>query len=115
MTDWPPELPQSMLIGVVEELPDLTLRTQMSAGAAKVRRKHSSGPTVFKGQLLLTTAQAEILTELYTEDLESGALPFNFTHPRTGVIGSFRFVSTVTMRPTSGTRIIAALELELLP
>lgn len=115
---WPAELPQYLIFnGYKEAPPDLALRTDMDTGPAKTRRRSSSGPRPIQGKLPpLTSEQVDVLLSFYEDDLLSGTLRFAWSHPRTGVVSEFRFVS----RPEpagdeASAAYIVALDLEILP
>lgn len=88
---WPAWLPSAPLLGHLEQLPTLTLSTQMDTGAAKKRRRFTAGAAPMDVPLRLTDAQKETLKAFWRDDLEGGALAFDFTHPTTKATVEMRF------------------------
>ena len=114
---WPPSLPQRPLVqGYSERAPETVIRTQTEAGPPKLRRRFTAGVRRFEMQLRLTSAQMDTLESFFDATVQGGALPFDWVHPRTGVITSFRFAEPPTYTPAAGGQLwTAALSLELLP
>ncbi|NNG04360.1 MAG: hypothetical protein HKM95_09700 [Inquilinus sp.] len=116
MPVWPAALPQDVLIaGYSEEVPETTIRTQMDAGPAKVRRRFSAGVRKFAVTVALTRAQVQILDDFYLTDLQGGALRFDWTHPRTLAAVQFRFLTAPRYASQSQIDWLAQLQLEVLP
>lgn len=113
MPTWPPSLPQQPLVdGLQETLPDVALRTQMDAGADKVRRRHTAAVRPLTVAFLLDGAQSETLDAFYADN---AALPFDWEHPRTGAAISLRFVGPPRFTAHGSSRWRAELSLEVLP
>ena len=113
---WPASLPQDPLIdGYNEQFPDTAVRTEMDAGPAKVRNRFTAGVDDFRLPIALTRTQVQTLRDFYVTTLENGALPFDWTHPRTLVTVAFRFTERPSVQPQSQTDWISALALEILP
>ena len=116
MPAWPSTLPQDVLIdGYDEQVPETTLRTSMDAGPAKVRRRFSAGVRVFAVTVPLTRAEVETLDAFYLNDLQGGALRFDWTSPRTGAPVQFRFLAPPRYAPQSQADWLGQLQLEVLP
>ncbi|MGE0256925.1 MAG: hypothetical protein AB7N54_20245 [Alphaproteobacteria bacterium] len=115
--EWPGELPDDVLVeGYREAFPDLLVRTEMDAGPAKVRRRFTAAVRPLSVRLDLDREQVDDLDEFFSDDLEHGALPFDWTHPRTGDAVTFRFTRPPEIRPDGdGTVWLAELQLEILP
>ena len=120
--DWTAtSLPQySLLSGYTEAPPDLTIRTQMDHGAAKVRRRFTAGPEVVVVPLWLTDAQVDELKDFYSDAVEGagsfgGTAVFDWVHPRTGDAAEMRFLGPPTFTPTTTDLFRCALKLEILP
>lgn len=97
---WPPGLPPGPLIATLEETtPDLVVRTPMSVGPAKVRRRATVAVRTFAVEWRLTRAQVALLDDWFVSTLEGGALPFEFRHPRTADTLAFRFVERPAYAP----------------
>jgi hypothetical protein len=87
----------------------------MEQGPAKLRRRTTSGVRMLAFEMLLSRAQTETLDSFYQDDLASGSLPFDFTHPRDGSAISCRFKRPPEYVPTSSEYFRCGLELEILP
>lgn len=113
---WPVELPQDVLVeGYDEKFSLQTIRTQVDAGPAKVRRRTSAGVRLLSCSLDLTRAQVDLLDQFYHATLQGGALSFEWKHPRTQAMSLMRLVDPPAMKPLSGMLWIAKLSLEILP
>lgn len=89
---WPAGLPQAPQLRSLREQPaDLTVRTAMAVGPAKVRRRQTAGVRIFACELLLTRTQVETLDDFFYETIAAGALPFTWVHHRTGQTVDYRF------------------------
>lgn len=116
MPTWPASLPQTvMTAGLEERPPDTSLRSQMDAGPAKVRRRFTAGVRVFSATVPLSDTETETLDSFYQTDLQGGALRFDWTHPRTGAAVKFRFVTPPRYAPRSSKLWLVQLQLEILP
>lgn len=92
MVTWPAALPQTPLQqGFAEELPRLSITTQMDAGPAKVRRRFTAGVTKYNMQFDLTTAQRATFITFYETTTFGGSVRFDFPDPVTAVTAEFRF------------------------
>ncbi len=117
---WPDSLPQAPLAdGYQEQAPDLTLRTSMDTGPAKVRRRGAARPWGMQVSLYLTTEQAETLRAFVYDTLSGGALRFMWVHPRTKGAIECRLRGTgeslYTLTPLGVSHWVASLSLEVLP
>lgn len=94
---WPNSIPFiNTLNGLSESGPaDNILRTQMSAGRAKTRRR-SSNPAKFLNGIIfgLTKSDLNVFEEFFEDDLSQGALSFVAEHPRLGQDRTFRFMGS---------------------
>jgi len=114
---WPASLPQEPLVeGFNERAPDTVIRTQMEAGPPRARRRFTAGIRHIECQVRLTPARVETLDAFFRATLAGGALPFDWTHPRTGAAATFRFVEPPSYAPVArGTLWQGTLRLEILP
>ncbi len=114
---WPLSLPQRPLAqGFNERAPDTAIRTQMEAGAAKVRRRFTAGIRTMDMQLRLSADQVATLDAFHDSTLHGGSLRFDWVHPRTGVAMTYRFVEQPSYAPVARGRLwTATLKLEVLP
>jgi hypothetical protein len=117
MATWPASLPQFVLTeGFEESPPDVLLRTEMDAGPAKVRRRFTAGVRPLKAVIVCSSAQVTTLETFFAAALASGALPFDWVHPRTQAATSFRFVRPPSIAPERGGKYWrVGLDLEVLP
>jgi hypothetical protein len=114
---WPAALPQRVLASDYEEQqPETLLRTQMDAGPAKVRRRFTAAPRPLWVMLRMTSAQVELFEAFVREDLQDGALPFGWVHPRTQEPAMLRLTAPYVLAPQGrGLRWRVLLQLEVLP
>ena len=79
MPVWPAALPQDFQIdGYGETLPDVTIRTKMDAGPAKVRRRFTANVRPIKCKLKVTDTQYVALASFFQNDCAGGALSFTW-------------------------------------
>lgn len=89
---WPAGLPQYVLeSGYQERFQDQTIESQMDTGPAKVRRRFTKAIRFFNATVLMTAAQADTFETFWLTTLKGGSLPFDWVHPRTRAVTSFRF------------------------
>jgi len=113
--DWPPTLYGLILKeGFQENPPENVLRTEMSVGPAKVRRRSTSAVRNFTVQLFLTTTLVATFETFYVTTSKSGSLAFNFRSPRTKTLADHRFVSVPVYIPKNQGYIVS-FQLELMP
>lgn len=113
---WPATLPQLPSIkGWNEKPPELTIRTNMDAGPAKVRRRFTAGVRPQSFSLTMTTAQVAIFDDFFVTTLSGGADRFTWTNPRTSASVEFRFKSIPQYKPISGAYYEVSFELEQMP
>lgn len=113
---WPASLPQRVLApGYDEQPPELTVRSPMDAGSAKVRRRFTAGPRPIRASVRLSMTQRQTLDDFFLTVLLGGALPFDWSHPVTGAPATFRFRSAPRLTARTANLFDAALDLEILP
>ena len=114
---WPAGLPQYVLVsGYTETAPNNTIRTEMAAGPAKLRRRSTAAVRTISCQLRLSYAQRAALDGFYLSDTASGSVPFDWVHPVTRAAVSIRFVEPPSLAADAGGRhFIASLKLEIVP
>lgn len=89
---WPGTLPQYVLeAGYQETLEDQTVESQMDTGPAKVRRRFTNSVRRFQVTIQCDQAQADTFETFYNTTLAGGSLPFEWVHPRTRAVRTFRF------------------------
>jgi len=113
---WPASLPQYVdQGGYTETPPAVALRSDMDAGAAKVRRRFTDAPRFFSISVQIDDTQRATLDTFYVTTLVGGTLSFDWVHPITRASAEFRFMSPPTYVALSGLVFRATLPLELLP
>lgn len=92
MADWPLSLPQNPLQdGFSEDLPRLTVATEMDAGPAKIRRRFTAGVTKYQFEFVMTLAQLNTFKTFYETTTQGGSVKFGFPDPYTTTLTDFRF------------------------
>jgi hypothetical protein len=117
MPGWPADLPDNFLLeGYSETLADTTIRTQMEAGIAKVRRRFTYAARPFSGRLVVNRAQKESLEAFYITTCRSGADRFEWRHPsrREYVAAQIRFTAPPGFEPLEPEIWHAVLQMEIL-
>ena len=115
MADWPANLPAPLLDSFREAVAETVIRTSMDAGPAKARRRSSAGSGSLTLNYIVSRAQAAVLDSFFDGDAAGGALPFGFTHPRTGATLSCRFRQPPAYAALNGPYFRVSIELEVLP
>lgn len=91
---WPATLPQTFeQPDYNESFPEMTVRTPMDTGPAKVRKRFTAAPYPMTGSMRLTATQANTLETFYITTTHGGADAFTFTHPRKGTTITCRFTA----------------------
>ena len=97
---WPAGLPQApQLRALREQPPELTVRTSMDVGPAKIRRRQTAGVRRFTIEIKLTRTQLALLDEFFIDTLAGGALAFQWTQHRTGDLIDYRFLGPPEYAP----------------
>ena len=113
--DWPSALYGFILKeGYQENPPENVLRTEMSVGPAKLRRRSTSAVRNFTVQLFLTTALVTTFETFYVTTSKSGSLAFSFRAPRTKTIADHRFAS-IPVYISRNQGYIVSFQLEQMP
>jgi hypothetical protein len=117
MAVWPLDLPQKPLLqGFSETLPNLTTRTPMDTGPAKVRRRSTAGVTQLQCVFRLTAAQRASLLTFWQTTLAGGSLSYSWTHPISGAALVCRLIEPPVLTPAAGGVAWAAtMKIEVLP
>lgn len=119
MAVWPVTLP-CLFLDASETMQDGSVRTEMSAGPAKVRRRFSAVSRYLTTSITLDATQRGTLHTFFTTTLGQGADEFDLADPFGGATVSARFLSPPSYgyksRSSSGARwYIASIALEILP
>lgn len=116
MQSWPASLQQLLSeanFGIT--LGDTVLRSDTDVGPAKLRRRFTKGVDEYSASIYLTSAQYSIFVNFYNTTLNGGTLPFEFNHPITGSLESFRFRQPPTISSIGGGMFQANFQWEKLP
>lgn len=114
---WPPSLPQYVqLEGYDETLPWPVKRTRMQSGRAKQRRIGTAGEHPLQLTTdVMTAAQAATFEAFYVDTLKTGSLPFDWVHPRTQAVTTFRLTGPAKPIALAGGRTQYRLPVEIMP
>ncbi|MDG4603751.1 MAG: hypothetical protein P9C48_14435 [Defluviicoccus sp.] len=117
MPAWPASLPQRPLAdGFRETPPDLIVRSQTDLGSPRVRRRATAGVTRVALAFRFSRTQLATFRTFLHADLQDRALAFQWTHPITGVAGSWRIAEAPVIEPIAGgTAWRVSMSWELLP
>lgn len=100
MPTWPISLPQAPEIpGYEEQEPNAVVMTQMDAGPPKSRQRFTAAYAKVTFTFMLTSADVATFRTFYRTTLGYGALAFDFTIPRVGGTGSYKFRGQPTYVP----------------
>lgn len=115
MTAWLSTLPQDAIMSGYEEKPvENTIRSAMSYGPDKVRRRVTAEIFQCAIPLILTTAQTQLLDTFYYTTLEVVGT-FTWKNHRTQAAATYRFLSAPVYKPIGNGKWQTVLALELLP
>lgn len=114
---WPPSLPTYVLEqGYSEQLEDQTIETAVEAGIAKIRRRYTAPVRRFQVAVQMTQDQAAVFEDFFLNTLQAGSQPFDWRHPRTGLLTRFRFRKpTPTVSVVGGSIVRYQMALESIP
>lgn len=116
---WPNTLPpEPRLSEYTESPPDLVMRSQMSSGPAKARKRNSANVRVANFTFDLTQAQWVTFDQFFVGVIAGGALPFELIRPSTGNVADWRIVGLpeyVPLSPRAIGRYIVRFQAEMLP
>lgn len=114
---YPPGLPGFVQIdGYDETLPFPVVRTKTQSGPAKQRREFTAAETPFGlATDIMTAAQGATFEAWYIETLKHGSLEWDWVHPRTQEVSTFRFTAGPKPIPTKGGRVFYKIAIEKMP
>ena len=118
MAVWPAALPQYFFLGVRDNRGPATIRFSADAGPGLVRKEFANPSSNVNTRVPFTKAQRIILDDFFIDDLQEGALEFDFIHNVTGLAATYRFVRPVDWESTlskDGDFYFGSVELERLP
>lgn len=114
MATWPLYLPQHLRIDGQSGGPkDPFIRTEMSTGPAKQRRRCTKKVEPFDGSLLMSSDEYELFVEFWDNDLQGGALSFTWEHPITRAVATIRFTAPYKWEPQGASQFIISLSCEV--
>jgi hypothetical protein len=115
MAIWHPDLPQRFEQDSFQlTYGKNTVRSEMSHGPPKSRRKCTSAPQIINGSMTLTTSQFVIFNTWYKTTLFDGNEPFDWLHPITEGIEVFKYLTEPMITSAGGTNWNLDQELEIL-
>lgn len=101
MAAWPATLQQSFCtedMSIVKD--DNIIRSEVSMGKPKRRRRYTSEREIFKGSFILkSVTEYNTFMAFYNTTLVDGSLPFEHDHPVTGSTKDFEFTEVPTIAP----------------
>ena len=113
--NWPGSLAQCPVIGWSEQkLPNVASFTP-EIGPPIRRRRGSAAGRVLSATFHMTRDQAAIFDAFFEEALYDGALPFQMTHPRTGLTIMCLFEDVPQLQSVSGSHYVLEASLRILP
>ena len=114
---WPTELPQQLFVnGYSQSFAETTIKSDMDAGPAKVRRRFTAGVEPVSGTMLLTGTQLTSLATFYNTTLLGGSLRFSWTKPPAHTAAcEMRFTESPSWTAVEPEVYEVSLSLEILP
>lgn len=115
MTDWPVTLPQNaMMGGFAQSQVDNSIRSSMSYGPDKVRRRTTAALKTSAIPLRMTTAQLALLDTFYNDTIQVSG-QFDWIDHVTQSAATYRFLRPPTIEPYGGGLWYVLVDLEMLP
>lgn len=102
MPTWPSILPEPNPGGYQETPQSQVLRSDMDAGPPKARRRFTAGTRTVPVQYTLDEEQASAFEAFFYGEISAGAMPFDWTHPRTEEQVVARVVPPYQIAPVNG-------------
>lgn len=90
MVTWPSSLPDCPNDWSEGDRP-IVLRSEVDVGPGKVRRRMTRATTLAQAEFRLTTPEWQTLREFFRIECQSGAGAFDWPHPITKEVASWRF------------------------
>jgi hypothetical protein len=116
MSAWPGTLPEQFeQDGYQETFPEVTIRSEMDVGPAKLRKRYTAAIVAFTGYMFMTPDQVDDLWTFWETTTAYGSLAFDWDHPRTGDSVSCRFLSPPKLEAVEGGDFRVTIEIEVLP
>jgi len=114
---WPTTLPQQLFVnGYSQSFAETTIKSDMDAGPAKVRRRFTAGVEPVSGTMVMTAAQLTMLETFYNTTLLGGSLRFSWTKPPAHTAAcEMRFTESPSWTAVEPEVYEVSLSLEILP
>lgn len=113
---WPSALPCRFTAYSQDyEAADNLIRSDMSIGPAKVRRRSTSAVAKLSGDMVMTSAQRDEFFAFVQDDIVSGALPFTFKNPHGTNDILVRYVPPYRVKRFGAGKWVISMQLEILP
>ncbi len=97
-------------------LADPTVRSNMDSGDQKARPRFSAVIRTMTGQIeQLTSTQVDSIFTFYDTTCSFGSISFTWTHPRTGVSGTFKFQKRPEVVGSNGVTFTMSIAIMQLP
>jgi hypothetical protein len=114
---WPPGLPQNaQQDGYSERPPDTTVRSDVSVGPPKLRRRQTNTSYPVSARYIMTDSEVSTLRDFYVNTAANGSKKFDWPNPRTGNTVEAVFTGPPSWTPrNSGLYYTVSVELEVLP
>lgn len=114
-TTWPVSIPENFQVGGYSETEaDNTIRTTMSVGPDKIRRRTTANVRMVSGVFWLTTTQYNTLRNFFENTVSYGTVPFIKSDAH-GVNRLFRFSRPPVYTPNGPNNWLVKVELEEMP
>lgn len=81
---------------------DNVLRSNPETGAPKSRARTTKRVDVYTATIIIANTEFEDWDDFFTFDLNNGVTPFDFIHPFTGVLRTFKFAGPPKISPLGG-------------
>jgi len=114
---WDNSLPQYLVAkGYGQSPPAVTIKSEMDAGPAKVRRRFTAGVSPVSGTMIMTAAQLATFDTFFNTTLLGGSLRFSWTKPPVhSAACEMRFTEVPNWTSLGGDNYEVSLSLEVLP
>lgn len=92
MPTWPGTLPTALMIAGLQRTPQANVISfGTEVGPGKVRRRSTARTETIVGSIIVTATQYATFQSFFQDDLQDGALAFDWTDPLDDSTCSFRF------------------------
>ncbi len=114
---WPPTFPQDAFLGQSFQRRNAFAQFSVDAGPSMRRRVFGNASTDVRSPMIFTQEQMIDFDEFWIDTLFEGSLAFDWVHPVTGVLATYRFntyPSFSKMESAEGKLYQAVMDLELI-